>query len=614
MQSNIISEQTKSLSVNELDFREEVIYFIIVDRFSDGTSDAEERAGIWDRGEKEGLYDKTWLQWGKYWGGNLQGIIDRVEYLKALGITAVWLSPLFEQVDDMQFDRAPMHGYWTKDFKRLNPRFLRSGDTNRLSESASLRDLVDALHGAGIKLILDIVCNHSSPDVNGQKGVVYDDGRLLVDYNNDTNGFYYHYPEINDWDDEFQLIHGEMAGLATFNEKNINYRNYIKSAIKSWLDIGIDALRIDTVKHMPIWFWQEFTADMKAHKPDLFIFGEYGFGKPWDQRTVSYANHAGMSILDFGLSDAIRFAFSGSEAGGFHNIKRVLELDHVYKRANELVTFIDNHDMPRFLSICPDPLDLELAISLLFSLRGIPCVFYGTEQYLANNTDGGHDPYNRPMMESWDQQSRLFKLLQTLSSLRRTNQALSLGDHKERYLTESIYAFSRAYRESKVFAVFNKAEQTEISIKHTDLADGSHDCMLTGRKIIVQNGDIVNFKLGRKSAHLISVSGPRVEGAVIGVFQLNGVVTQPGERIAITGCCPELGAWDLSKSYGLEYVNANTWIGEIPFNHSIGSIINYKFIILRENPAEFQHENISARRFPLPTKGRVKFECTWGAK
>ena len=83
------------LFVTEKEFREEVIYFIIVDRFCDATSDAEERLGIWDRGEMGGLYDKTWTQWGKYWGGNLLGIVSQIPYLKSLGITAVWLSPLF---------------------------------------------------------------------------------------------------------------------------------------------------------------------------------------------------------------------------------------------------------------------------------------------------------------------------------------------------------------------------------------------------------------------------------------------------------------------------------------------------------------------------------------
>lgn len=595
---------------NEIEFRQEIIYFIIVDRFHDGTSDEEELAGQWDRGDRAGLLDKTWQEWGKYWGGNLQGIIDKVDYLQSLGVTAVWLSPLFEQVDDMQYNRAPMHGYWTRDFKRLNPRFLRSGDSRSLQQSATLRDLVQALHGAGIKLILDVVCNHSSPDINGQKGVVYDDGEPLCDYNNDTQQFYYHYPEIVDWEDEFQLIHHEMCGLATFNEKNIAFRNYIKAAIREWIDVGVDALRVDTLKHMPIWFWQEFSADMKAHKPNLFLFGEYGFSKPWDQRSIAYANHTGMSILDFGLCDGIRFAFSGREPGGFHQIERILSYDHVYERANELVTFIDNHDMPRFLSIVPDPRKLELAVVLLMTLRGVPCLFYGTEQYLNNPTDGGQDPYNRPMMERWDRDGALFQMLQCLAQLRRHNQALSFGSHQQRYITDQVYAYSRHYRDFHVLVVLNQGNDCRIDIADTGLADGELICALTGERQQVQEGGLRGLALPAGSARVYSRMGQPVSGPVVGVFQLNGYRTSPGESLALTGSCPELGSWDHNRAYGLEYVNANTWICEVPFDRSAGGLIHYKFLV--RGGGDPRLENILCRRFLLPDRGRVKFDCSWG--
>lgn len=597
------------LFTNEVEFRQEIIYFIIVDRFHDGTSDEEEMAGQWDRGERAGLLDKTWQEWGKYWGGNLQGIIDKVDYLKALGVTAVWLSPLFEQVDDMQYNRAPMHGYWTRDFKRLNARFLRSGDSRSLSQSATLRDLVQALHGAGIKLILDVVCNHSSPDINGSKGVVYDDGTVLCDYNNDSKGFYYHYPEVTDWEDEFQLIHHEMCGLATFNEKNIDFRNYIKSAIKEWIDVGVDALRVDTLKHMPIWFWQEFCADMKAHKPDLFLFGEYGFSKPWDQRSIDYANHTGMSILDFGLCDGIRFAFSGQEPGGFHQVERILSYDHVYERANELVTFIDNHDMPRFLSVVPDGRKLELAVALLMTLRGVPCLFYGTEQYLNNSTDGGQDPYNRPMMEQWDTDGPLFAMVRRLTELRRQNKALSFGSHQQRYVSEQVYAYSRHYRDFHVLVVLNQGEACTINIPHSGLQDGDVSCELSGERQQVVDGGLRNLQLPACSVRIYSRMGQPVQGPVVGVFQLNGYRTAPGESIALIGSAPELGGWDHQRAYGLEYVNANTWICEVPFEASAGKAIDYKFLV---RGGDAKVENILSRRFLLPQKGRVKFDCRWG--
>lgn len=488
-------------------------------------------------------------------------------------------------------------------------------ESNSLLHSSTLRELVAALHAAGIKLILDVVCNHSSPDINGSKGVVFDDGEPLADYNNDPEGFYYHYPEITDWEDEFQLIHHEMCGLATFNDKNIAYRNYIKQAIRQWIDIGVDALRVDTLKHMPVWFWQEFTSDMKSNKPDLFIFGEYGFGKPWDARTVEYANKTGMSILDFGLCDGIRFAFSGSQPGGFQLVQSVLEYDHVYRRANELVTFIDNHDMPRFLSICPDRRRLELATILLFCLRGVPCLFYGTEQYLVNNTEGGRDPYNRPMMDRWDEDADLFHIVQQLIDLRRANQAFTFGSHQQLYVSDDIYAFVRTYRDSHMLCILNKGADTEITLQGPSrLGNGALVCALTNREIALLDGRIGPLSLQAGAAHLFSCPGRRITGTVVATFQLNGLETHPGQRIALTGDCEELGLWDTARSYGMEYVNRNTWICEVAFDASAGRLINYKFVVLSEAADGFSHENITPRRTLLPPHGRVKVDAVWEAR
>ena len=600
-----------TLFVTEREFREEVIYFLIVDRFYDASSEEEERSGLWDRGSTVGLYDKTWTHWGKYWGGNLLGVIEKIPYLQTLGITAVWLSPLFEQVDDMQFDRAPMHGYWTKDFKRINPRFLPAGECNSLYLSTTLKKLVDALHAADIKLVLDVVCNHSSPDINGNKGIVYDDGNLLCDFNDDINGFYHHNAEITDWDDENQLINGEMCGLATFNEKNAQFRAYIKDAIRAWLDVGVDALRVDTLKHMPIWFWQEFSADIKAHKPGTFLFGEYGFGKPWDERTVRYANQAGMSILDFGLADAIRFAFSGEQSGGFELIERLLSFDHVYHRANELVTFIDNHDMPRFLSISPDHRTLDQALVLLFALRGVPCVFYGTEQYLVNNTDGGDDPYNRPMMEDWAGDANGFLLLKNLIAVRRANQALTFGSHQQLYVSEHIYAFSRSYRDSHAVCVLNKGPKASIALPIPDSCLTTDlRCALTGLPQSVHDGHLM-LTMETGSSHLFSLPGVRVDGPVVVTFQLNGVETRPGQRIVLSGDCHELGVWDLRRAYGMEFVNRSTWICEVAFSSSVGRLVQFKFVLVGEDADSGLYENIIPRRLLLPLQGREKVDSLW---
>ncbi len=584
--------------IRSIEFREETIYFIVIDRFADGDPNN-------DEGPNPALYDPTRQHWGKYWGGDLQGVIDKLDYLQGLGVTAIWLSPLFEQVEDME-QSAAMHGYWTKDFKRINRRFIAKGEANSLNEETVFDTLIAALKKRGMKLILDIVCNHSSPDINGQKGKLYDDGVLIADFYNDTRNWYYHNPAITDWNDEYQLLYYEMMGLATFNEKNCEYRQYIKEAIKQWLDKGVDALRIDTVKHMPVWFWQEFLTDLKTHKPELFSFGEWGFSNPHDGKSPKFANDTGMAIVDFGLCSAIREAIALNQPGGFYRVQAIFDCDHYYNSATELVTFVDNHDMPRFLSLNGNWDKLELAIVLIMTSRGIPCIYYGTEQYLHNDTNGGNDPYNRPMMEYWDTNTDLYQMVGKLSQLRQNNSAVSRGSHQPKYVSENIYAYLRRYRENRCLVVMNKGYATTINLENPELPDGNYTCLITGRTFTVQNNYLGGLYLGENECLVLSCTGKPLEGKMLVRAQLNGVQTKPGETIVVTGDCPELGNWDIDKAYGLEYINQNTWFGEIPFNESAGKAIAYKYAVI--SPwAEPRRENIQSRRWILAHQGVVKW-------
>jgi len=591
------------LFTRAIEFRQETIYFIIIDRFHDGDPSNNE-------GPNPNLYDPTRQKWGKYWGGDLQGIIDKLDYLKQMGITAIWISPIFEQVEELQFEFAAMHGYWTKDFKRINPRFVAKDKETSLFTCAVFDQLIAQMHQRGMKLILDIVCNHSSPDVGGRKGELYDDGVLIADFYNDTNNWYHHNGEVTDWEDAWQLENCEMAGLADFNESNPEFRRYIKTAIKLWLDRGVDALRIDTVKHMPIWFWQEFNADLQTHKPSVFAFGEWGFSKPWDQASVNFANHSGMSILDFGFCEAVRAALAKGSDGGFHLVQKILDLDYLYNTATELITFIDNHDMPRFQSLNSDPALLRLAVNLMMTSRGIPCIYYGTEQYLHNDTNGGQDPYNRPMMERWDRDTQIYKDMQLFSKLRRLNPAVSLGSQIEKYITPDVYCYVRRYRDSRCFVAINKGAAITIDVPSTDLEDGEYHCILSARQFDINNGSLMHLHLPEKDMVVLSYVGERVKGQVIARVQVNGISTQPEETIVVVGDCPELGNWDILKAFPLEYINANTWFGEIPFDQSAGKPIAFKYAIAHPSKPP-RYENLVCRRWILAAHGTIKWRDTW---
>jgi cyclomaltodextrin glucanotransferase len=595
------------LGVTDIEFRGDVLYFLVVDRFFDG--DPNNNDGL----DAE-LYDPERKNWGKYWGGDLAGVIEKLDYLSGLGVTALWLTPLFEQIEAMVWDSAPIHGYWTRDFKRIHARWVSGPEEVRVfaRDDTTLDRLIGGLHGRGMKMVLDIVCNHSSPDASGNKGQLFDDGKLIADFNDDVNHWYHHYGPVTDWQSEWQVHNCELAGLATFNENNADYRNYVKGAIRGWLKKGVDALRIDTVKHMPLWFWQEFTSDMVHERPDVFMFGEWIYSHPSDDQSVEFANLSGMSLLDFGLCMAIRSALGSREPDGFQAISAIFEQDGKYRSATELVTFFENHDMPRLQSLGADEAMLRLALALILLCRGIPCLYYGVEQGLHDDTKGGNDPYNRPMMPSFNTDTPLYQWIGKLAQLRKKNIAVQFGSQWTRHLTPDIFCFSRHFGQARCFVALNRGGPALLPQVQTDLPDGSHTCALSGRSFAIKDGCIAGLELGAAEALVLSVEVAPLTGQSVIVFQLNGCATQPGQYVAVMGNCPELGEWNEGRAVRLEYINPNTWQGGLALSTSSGKQITYKYALFSENDAGIPHrENRTTRRRAVPESGTAKWRDIW---
>lgn len=594
------------LSGSDVDFRAETIYFLVVDRFHSGNPDKQR--------EDDEMLDLTHQDWGKYWGGDLQGVYDKIPYLKEMGVSAVWTTPLFEQVQAMTVDespRCPIHGYWTSDFKRINPRWVNHPSEKRLfqRDDTIFDKLIQELHAQGMKFVLDIVCNHSSPQTTNGKGKLYDDGKLIADFDNDTGHWYHHYGETQDWNDEWQVQNCELAGLATFNENNILFRNHVKDAVRLWLGKGVDALRVDTVKHMPLWFWQEFCSDISSAKPDVFRFGEWIHSHPGNAVAVEFANKSGMTLLDFGFCHTVRGIWSGADESGFHSLQALLDQDGVYDGATELVTFFENHDMPRLQSLGVSNEMLDLALVLLLTSRGIPCLYYGCEQYLHNDTDGGDDPYNRPMMASWDG-TPARNIIKILSRERKINQAIQWGGQWPKWVDADSYAYLRRYRDYRCLVLLNKGDERELSLDHLEIPDGDYHCLLTGTRAKITNGS-ATFNLPRQGALVFSVLGTPVRSKVRVRFQVNGAPTQPGERLAVIGDCEALGQWDIRYGYELECINANTWFGEIAFPEDV-TVVSYKYVILQPNTDDApRRENRTVRRRQLLAGQPLKWRDHW---
>lgn len=598
---------TGLLAGQETEFRSETIYFLVLDRFDAG-SPGKNR-------EEDEMYDPEHRDWHKYWGGDLQGVRNRLDYLRGFGISAIWTTPLFEQVQSMTVEepkRAPIHGYWTSDFKRINPRWMNDPSEKRLfSRDDTVFDaLIADMHSRDMKFILDIVCNHSSPETEQGKGRLFDDGRLVADFDNDVDNWYHHYGTTTDWTDEWQVQNCELGGLATFNENNILYRNYIKEAISLWVRKGVDALRIDTVKHMPLWFWQEFLHDVSRENPNLFRFGEWIDSHPADPRPVEFANRSGMSLLDFGFCHAVRDCLTGRDGAGFERLQEILDLDGNYSGATELVTFFENHDMPRLQSLGVSDRILELAIVLLMTSRGIPCLYYGCEQYLHDDTDGGDDPYNRPAMQNWDETPAM-GIIRQLAAERRFNAAVQWGGQWPKWVEADTYVFLRRYRDYRCLVAVNRGPERELAVPNAELPDGGYRCILTGAPVIVAEGT-ARLTLSEGGYAVVAQRGRPVRARLLIRVQINGAPTLPGDRLVVTGDCEELGEWDLRRCLDLECVNANTWFGEIPFEQSAGGVVGYKYVILRagEDGAPVR-ENRVVRCRVLATEGTAKWRDRW---
>ena len=524
-------------SLNAADFKRDVVYQIITDRFFDGDTSNNDPA------QSSGLYDSSKTNWQAYWGGDLAGIQQKLAYLAGMGVTAIWISP---PVDNENLNigggstiGAPYHGYQGRDFKRIEEHF---GDA--ANSWTAFDNLVAAAHGQGIKVIVDFAPNHSNNNNNGELGALYDNGSLIGNFTADTNGYYHHNPNINDFNDRYQLQYYTLFNLSDFNQENSTIDAYLKNAALVFQQHKVDGFRIDAIKHAT-WGWLYSFVNSIYTNADTFTFGEWiadTTSDPLYHDMYKFANRSGFSALDFPLYHAIDDVFAWDN--GFGEIDGVLTQEAVnFQQVNDLVTFIDNHDRQRFLSIKDNQNRLHEALAFLLTCRGVPVIYYGTEQYLHNDTNGGNDPYNRPMMAAFDTSTTAYKLISKLAALRKANAAIPNGTIKQRWITNDVYIYERTFAGSTVLAAINKNETsaTPVGGLFSALPPGTYSDylggLLGGFSVTVKNGGgnnpVTDFSL---PAHTVAVWQFQPGKPATPVLASVGPdVAQPGVQVTLAG-------------------------------------------------------------------------------
>jgi glycosidase len=549
-------------SARAADFKREVIYQIMTDRFYDGSTANNNPS------QSSGLYDATKSNWRLYWGGDLAGIQQKMSYLAGLGVTAIWISPpvdnLNTNIPDAQGNpTASYHGYQGRDFKRIEEHF---GDTS--NTWTDFDNLVTAAHQNGIKVIIDFAPNHSTQDNAGEYGALYDNGSFVGNYTNDANGYFHHNPNISGsgWDDRYQVEYYTLFDLADLNQEHATIDGYLKAAAQLFQQHGVDGFRIDAIKHVT-WGWEYSLTNSIYTYGDSFIFGEWYQGNTSDplyHDSYKFANKSGMSMLDFPLNTAIRSVFASN--ANFSTIDSVITQEATnFTWKEDLVTFIDNHDMARFLSVNNNNNRLHEALAFTLTSRGIPCIYYGTEQYLHNDTNGGTDPYNRPMMPGFSTTTTAYQLVNTLSTLRHNNPAVPYGSMSQRWINNDVYIYERKFFGSVVLVAINKNDSSSYSISglNTALPVGTYSDYLTGllsgSSITVSTGSggnnpVTNFTL---PAHTVAVWQFNEGAAAPEVGSIGPTLGQSGVKVTIAG--RNFGSSTGSVKFGTTTATINSW-------------------------------------------------------
>ena len=425
-------------------WRKQSIYQLLTDRFFNGDVTNDDAGGRFSPAKP----------WGAH-GGDFAGIAEKLDYIKALGATAVWISPILLN------GGGHYHAYAATDFYKVQPAF---------GTVEELKNLVREAHRRGLLVIGDVVTNHGGhwvesneegwPEFRAPPGgyrlSIIPGRRYAPPFDHEALGvgleeIFHNHGATRNWDDPAEVELGELMGLDDFRTTSPYVRERMAEIYSHWIrEIGFDAFRIDTVKHVEMGFWDIWCPTIRraaagAGRRNFFQFGEVL--ERTEERCGPYTmetadGEARMdSVLDYPLYYTVQEVFAKGTAAPLRLVERAGEerLGHYHPLAREaLVSFLDNHDHTRFLHAGQAAAErLDAALVFLMTARGIPCLYYGTEQ----DFDGGRDPFNREDMfdgefeqgasegDNFDMTHRRFQLVARLNNLRRIYPALTAGAH-----------------------------------------------------------------------------------------------------------------------------------------------------------------------------------------
>ncbi len=443
-------------------FEQAIFYQIGVDRFWNGDKE-NDPSGVLPWGEPPTMTT--------FFGGDLDGIVEKLDYLTELGINALYLNPIFQAPSTFKYDTA--------DYYQIDPHF---------GGNAAFDRLLAACHGRGIRVVLDAVFNHA--------GLLFAPFRNVIEHG--PKSAYYDWFQIRRWplvlEEPNQSYHtfSHTARMPKLRHDNPEVRKYLLDVAAYWTRKGIDGWRLDVANEIDHAFWRQFRQVVRDINPEAFILGEV-----WLDGTTWLQGDQFDSITNYMFREAVLDFFAYGKIGVEQLDEQLFSARIRYQDQTNRVMFnlIGSHDVPRILEICGGSVQrVKLATAFMFAYPGIPMIYYGDEVGMK----GGDFVQARRCMvwEKERQNLELLELYRSCTRWRKQYRPLVQGEFRKLYAdeTDAVYGFAREWEGEAVWAFFhNAAGEAAVRVRAPEGAIFVN--IASGESLTAANGSL-EVKLG----------------------------------------------------------------------------------------------------------------------
>lgn len=506
-----LKEREKNRAQHQGFDNSDVIYLLLPDRFSNGdpaNDNSDKMPEKANRDDHDGRH-----------GGDIQGIINHLDYFNELGVTTLWINPLLENNQE----KYTYHGYAISDFYNIDPRH---------GNNEKYRELVNKTHGKGLKIIMDVVLNHCGINHWWIKDLPTENwihqfqeytqsnfrSPVLLD------------PYVSGYDKNLQQNGWFDRNMPDLNQQNKFLATYLIQNTIWWIEFsGIDGIRLDTQPYADKDMVAEWAKAIFNEYPDFMILGEAWLQKIpitayWQETTRNFDGYSSNIpvITDFPLHYAINEAFNEEQTWteGMSKLYYVLAQDFVYSNPMNTLIFLDNHDVNRVFSNLNQDLDkLKMAIAFQLTTRGIPSVYYGTELLMEGFSHEQHGKMRGDFPGGWPNdkincftvegrnkdQNDIFNYYSKILNWRKSSEVIHSGNLTHFIPENNVYVYFRQSDDDCVMVILNNnnSDQTINTNKFSEIISNYK----TGLDIISETNinNLNEIKIAKKSAMIIEL-------------------------------------------------------------------------------------------------------------